>query len=308
MKSVGLLRWQVRGLLSGSSLSFASGRAVRFGAKSSVWIVVIAVVYAITLVLIPDLRRPELVFVVAMGFLCELIDGALGMGYGTILTATLLLVGFTPGEVVPVLLLAELATGFASAFFHHEVRNVDLRWKGQHLSRALLLTAGGLIGVPIGIYIAVTLSQQSVKTMVGVILLLGGAGVIIITRKSAIVHRWWKSLVLAIVASFNKAVSGGSYGPLITSGQLLTGTPGRAAVAITSFAEGFTSLIAVVGYFIAGGTVDPLMLIPLLVGSLLSSPLAALAVSKTPERLLKYLLGAATTLMGGVLVYRGLLA
>ncbi len=53
-----------------------------------------------------------LVFVAAL--VCEYIDSALGMGYGTTLTPVLLLCGFDPLQIVPAVLLSEFSTGLVA--------------------------------------------------------------------------------------------------------------------------------------------------------------------------------------------------
>ena len=40
-----------------------------------------------------------------LAFCCEFVDSSLGMGYGTILTPTLLIMGFEPLMVIPAVLL-----------------------------------------------------------------------------------------------------------------------------------------------------------------------------------------------------------
>lgn len=42
---------------------------------------------------------------------CEYIDASIGMGYGTALTPQLLIIGLSPLEVVPAVLLGQLAVG-----------------------------------------------------------------------------------------------------------------------------------------------------------------------------------------------------
>jgi len=56
-----------------------------------------------------------------IAFLAEYVDSSLGMGYGTILTPVLLLMGFKPLEVVPAVLLSEFATGLLAGFTHHKL-------------------------------------------------------------------------------------------------------------------------------------------------------------------------------------------
>lgn len=42
-----------------------------------------------------------IIMIVIGAFICEYVDSTLGMGYGTTLTPSLLLVGFSPMQIVP---------------------------------------------------------------------------------------------------------------------------------------------------------------------------------------------------------------
>ena len=61
------------------------------------------------------------IFIIIIAFFCEYIDSSLGMGYGTALTPILLIMGYTPLQIVPAVLLSELITGLSAAFFHHRL-------------------------------------------------------------------------------------------------------------------------------------------------------------------------------------------
>jgi len=83
---------------------------------------------------------------------------------------------------------------------------------------------------------------------------------------------WLRLLFLGSIASFNKELSGGGYGPVVTSGQILTGVDARAAIGITSFAEGITCIAAVLTYTLSGKSVDWLLALALAIGVALSTP------------------------------------
>lgn len=68
-----------------------------------------------------------IVFIIFFSFFCEYIDSTLGMGFGTTLTPVLLVFGFAPLQIVPVVLLSELITGILAAIFHHRAGNVNLK-------------------------------------------------------------------------------------------------------------------------------------------------------------------------------------
>lgn len=74
--------------------------------------------------------------VVAMAFVAEYVDSSLGMGYGTTLTPVLLLLGYSPLQVVPAVLVSEFATGLTAGGLHHRVGNVHFG-RGSAASRAM---------------------------------------------------------------------------------------------------------------------------------------------------------------------------
>ncbi|MCK4232918.1 hypothetical protein KAX75_00695, partial [candidate division WOR-3 bacterium] len=59
------------------------------------------------------------IFIAALAFCCEYIDSSLGMGYGTILSPVLIIMGFDPLIVVPSILLSQAVGGFTASIFHH---------------------------------------------------------------------------------------------------------------------------------------------------------------------------------------------
>ena len=66
-------------------------------------------------------------------------------------------------------------------------------------------------------------------------------GVIVIrTRQKTITFSQTRLFVLGVVTAFNRALSGGGYGPLIRSGQLRSGVDAKKVVGLTSFIEGGT--------------------------------------------------------------------
>ena len=273
--------------------------------KSLVWVLGVIALFITGLGFDENLWRERTYLILGLCFACELIDSGLGMGYGTILTPTLLLAGYSPADIVPTILISELLSGFAAAFFHHEIKNVELGWRGRHFKPAVLLAAGSVAGVTVGIFVAFALPTTALRMLIGCIILLSGLFVVLWSRR-AVQYRHWKILALATAASFNKAVSGGGYGPLVTSGQILSGVQGKAAVGITSFAEAFTCLLATILFLLKGGHVNLTILIPMCTGALLSVPFSVFAVNKANDDLLKLLIGILTLVMGALTIYKTL--
>jgi uncharacterized protein len=66
-----------------------------------------------------------LLVLVAVGFVAQLIDGALGMAYGTTSTSPALAAGLTPAAASATVHMAELGTTLASAVSHRRFGNID---------------------------------------------------------------------------------------------------------------------------------------------------------------------------------------
>jgi uncharacterized protein len=141
--------------------------------------------------------------------------------------------------------------------------------------------------------------------VIGIIILIAG---ILIAAAGArtFAYKQWKLVVLSIVASFNKSMSGGGYGPIVTSGQVLSGVEARAAVGITSFAEAFTCLVGVAFFLSKGQMVDPQLAIPASCGAMLSVPFAAPIVNSVSEARFKHVIGTITIVMALVILVKTL--
>ncbi|MDY6787641.1 MAG: hypothetical protein SVK54_05905 [candidate division WOR-3 bacterium] len=53
-----------------------------------------------------------------LAFICEFIDSSVSMGYGTILSPVLIILGFNPLVAIPAVLLSGNRGGTASVFHH----------------------------------------------------------------------------------------------------------------------------------------------------------------------------------------------
>jgi len=234
---------------------------------------------------------------IILAFFCELIDSSLGMGYGTILTPVLMIVGFGPLAIVPCILLSELFTGITSGLAHHKVGNVDFKRGSIHLKIALVLAACSIIGATIAVFLALNIPKLWLKTYIGLIVL--GMGIIILlTLNKDFKFSWKKIIGLGSIASFNKGMSGGGYGPVVTGGQILSGVKGNNAIGITSLAEGLTCIVGVIVFIVAPDTVNWGLAPSLIIGAMLSVPFSVLIVKKLPTRTLKIAIGTLTLTLG----------
>lgn len=257
-----------------------------------------------------------------LAFICEYMDSTLGMGYGTTLTPVLLIMGYGPLQIVPVVLISELISGLLAGYFHHREGNVNLKLKTldlyiiskrikeighiesfrrgvpRHLKVAMVLSSCSIVGTVLAVFLAVNLPKFWIKMYIGVLVLTMGIIILVCFNKS-FRFSWKKIVGLGLIASFNKGISGGGYGPVVTSGQVLSGVEGKSAVGITSLAEGLTCAVGILAYiFISKKPLD-LRLAPfIIIGAILSVPFSAKSVKKMTEKRLKLAIAILTISLG----------
>ena len=70
-----------------------------------------------------------ILLIIILAFLFETMDSAAGMGFGTCLAPLLFLLGYSPLQVVPTILISESITGAIDTFFDHELKNVHYSFR-----------------------------------------------------------------------------------------------------------------------------------------------------------------------------------
>ncbi len=258
-------------------------------------------------VMIVQLWSLQFFLIAVLALVCEYIDSTLGMGYGTTLTPLLLILpfGLEPIQIVPAILISQLLAGIPAAISHSEAGNVILKPGSRHFKIAMVLASCGIVGALIAVQIAVNISPYTLKIIIGAIILAVGI-ILIATRGRQFRFSWRKIFVLGVVASFNKALSGGGYGPVVIGGQLVSGVEGKPAIGITSLAEGLTCLVAVALFIIAGKITDLSLAIALAFGAICSIPLSAYTVRQLPQKNLVLSISIITVILGCWILYKAL--
>lgn len=257
---------------------------------------------------------------VGIAFVYEWIDSSLGMGYGTLLSPTLLLLGFDPIVAVPAVLLSQAFGGLTAAIFHYRLRNLELRRESTDLRVASMVIGFGLAAVILAAVVSVRIPRPALQTYIG--LLVATMGLVLLARRGFVLS-WNRMVWVGIVSAFNKGISGGGFGPVLTGGQVLAGQRHRNAVGVTTLAQApicitgfFAYLIARAAREVPGRVLDlPFreftavmfsaemlqweLLLALVLGAVLVAPFGAVTVRLIPGPGLQRVLGAAILLLGG---------
>lgn len=228
---------------------------------------------------------------------CEFIDSGLGMGYGTTLTPLLLLAGYEPLDVVLAILISELATGILAAIFHDRAGNMDIIRDSRVRKTSFILALFSVLGATLAVFTALNISKQFLGTAIGVIITV--MGILILSAHScSFKFTTGRIIVLGIVAAFNKGLSGGGYGPLVTGGQIICGIKPKQAVGITSLAEAATCLVALSVYLFSGRTPCWSLVAPLFIGGVISVPFSVLTIKRITANKVRIAIGVGTLVLG----------
>jgi len=232
-----------------------------------------------------------------IAFISEYLDSGLGMGYGTALAPILIIMGYDPLKVVPAILISQLITDIAACFSHQSMANVDFRFRSPDFKIAATLGVISSIGAIIAVVIALKIPKHILTLYIGFLVLAMGI-LILVTINRPMKFSWRKIMGISLLASFNKGISGGGYGPLVMGGQMLSGVCAKNAVGITAFAEAITCLVGFIIYLIMGKTIDWKLTAMLVICATGAVPVAAFTVKSVPSDRLKRYVGIFITILG----------
>lgn len=234
--------------------------------------------------------------IVFASLVCEYMDASIGMGFGTTLAPILLLFGLNVLDVVPAVLIGQIAGGVTAGIFHYKLKNVEITKNSIDTKVILILTIFGIIGAISAVIFAINIPKIYLKLYIGIMITI--IGIIILIKRSNIKFSWLGIIILAIISAFNKGVSGGGYGPLVTGGQLINGRETKNSVGSTTIAEIFVCLTAFILYSILQGHINWELSIATIIGASIAGPLSALTVTKLKDKNLKTIIGIVVIILG----------
>ena len=232
---------------------------------------------------------------ILVGFVAQLIDGALGMAFGVISNTLLISFGVPPAAASASVHIIKNFTGAVSAISHVAHRNVDWRlfWR-------LLLP--GMVGGVIG---AVLLSNMDASIAKPVVLsYLAAIGVYLLFRalRAPPVEKRPKIVdPLGFAGGFLDDAGGGGWGPVVTSNLLVQGANPRKVVGTVNTSELFLAL-AISGAFLVtiGFSAFGTAAVGLLIGGVAAAPLGGWVAKRVPARPMLVMVGVVLTVTSGM--------
>ncbi|MBD3360550.1 TSUP family transporter [Candidatus Peregrinibacteria bacterium] len=239
------------------------------------------------------------ILIIVLAFILEFLDASVGMGYGN-LTPLLILLGMDPIDSVLAVLFSSVILSTLTGILHHIFKNVDFGIKKKSIKVSFVLIGFGVVGILIGVLTAVRIPEIILKSYIGLLVLIIGF-IVIFRKKKKYKFSWLKLIGLGSLASFNQGMSGGGYGPVLAGGQIVAGVESKKAVAITGLTEGIISIVGVIAYLSINQSFEFVnwhLIIAILSGGIVSTPIAVYAVKKMDSSKLKVAIGIFSIVLG----------
>ena len=218
-------------------------------------------------------------WMIGAGFLAQLVDGALGMGYGVTCTIVLLSTGVSLPAISGSIHTAEMFSSGVSGYSHYKFGNVN-----KKLFKTLLIP--GVVGAIAGAYLLGTFGNEYasfIRPLLAFYTLFLGTKILIgAFRKNREPKKVKRVGWLAGAGGFLDSFGGGGWGPLVTSTLISKGRSPRYVIGSVSITEFFVTLASALTFFTILGVSHWQVIIGLIIGGTVAAPLAAKLAGRLP--------------------------
>jgi siroheme synthase-like protein len=225
--------------------------------------------------------KGEFYLMIIAGFVAQLVDGALGMGYGVTSTTILLSAGINLPAISGSVHTAEMFSSGISGYSHYKFGNVN-----RKLFRSLLIP--GVLGAIAGAYLLSKLGAEYANIVRPVLaaytLFLGIKIIRNVLRKNSEQTKVKRVGWLAGAGGFLDSFGGGGWGPLVTSTLISKGKSPRYVIGSVSLTEFFVTLASALTFFALLGVSHWPVILGLILGGVIAAPIAAKLVGKLPMK------------------------
>jgi siroheme synthase-like protein len=225
--------------------------------------------------------EPIFYWMIFAGFAAQMVDGALGMGYGVTSTTILMSLGVNLPAISGSIHTAEIFSSGMSGFSHYKFGNVN-----KKLFKVLLVP--GVLGSIAGAYLLAKVGEEYadyVRPLLASYTLVLGARIIHTAfKKNKERQKVKKAGLLAGAGGFLDSFGGGGWGPLVTSTLIAKGRTPRFVIGTVSITEFFVTFASALTFFAMLGLSHLQIIIGLVIGGMVAAPLAARLAGKLPMK------------------------
>jgi len=218
-----------------------------------------------------------------VGFVAQLIDGALGMGYGVTCTAALLYIGIPLPAISSSIHTAEMFSSGASGFSHYKFGNIN-----KKLFKNILIP--GVIGAVSGALLLSYFGEKYagiIKPILATYTFILGLRILFNAFKKNKKRKKTRRVGwLAGAGGFLDSFGGGGWGPLVTSTLISKGKTPRYIIGTVSLTEFFVTFASALTFFSVIGISHWQLIAALIFGGVLAAPIAAKLAGKLPLKVM----------------------
>jgi len=224
---------------------------------------------------------PAFFGMILVGFFAQLVDGAVGLGYGITCATSMMLMGIKLPAISGSIHTAEMFSSGISGYSHYKFGNVNKKL-------LLWLAIPGVIGAVIGALLLIYLGNKYETITYGILasytMLIGVRLIIIAFRKKIVKQKVNNTGFLGFSGGLFDAFGGGGWGPIVTSTLLAKGRKSAYVVGTVSLAEFFVTLAASITFFANLGVSHWHIILGLIIGGSVAAPFAAKLAGRLPQK------------------------
>ena len=233
----------------------------------------------------------DLALFAVAGFLAQMVDGTLSMGYGVSATTLLLSLGLPPAAASASVHTSEVVTTAFAAYNHWRVGNVVGSWVKK-------LLIPGVIGAIAGAYVLTNVPGSAIKPFIAAYLVVMSLVILYKAFRRPPEGESHAHIVpLGIAGGFCDSVGGGGWGPIVAGTLLARGNPPRTTIGSVAFAEFFVTLASSATLLVTIGVSNWLPIAGLAIGGAIASPIAARLTGRIPAKPLMIAVGIVIILL-----------
>lgn len=224
---------------------------------------------------------PAFYAMVLVGFFAQLVDGAVGLGYGVTCATSMMLFGIKLPAISGSIHTAEMFSSGISGFSHYKFGNVN---KKLLLWLAIPGVVGAVLGALLLTYLGTKYETITYTILATYTMIIGIRLIVIAFRKKIEKQKIKHTGVLGFSGGLLDAFGGGGWGPIVTSTLLAKGRKSSYVVGTVSLAEFFVTLAASVTFFASLGVSHWYIVVGLIFGGSIAAPFAAKLAGKLPQK------------------------
>jgi uncharacterized protein len=235
----------------------------------------------------------HVLWLIPVGFIAQMVDGCVGMGYGISASSILATLGIPPLVTSATVHAAEVVTAGVSSVSHAWFRNLDRKI-------FLSLLVPGVVGGVVGATVLAHVPTHAIRPFVWSYLIVTGLCVVgrVVLKRPPNLGVGAPGPALGLIAGCLDAIGGGGWGTIVTSTMIARGVAPRYAIGTANAVDFFVALATSIALWTQIGHMRYDLVIALLIGGAMAAPLAAWVTRHVPAR-------AAATTVGVVVVLLG---